>query len=389
MQPDVDTLILGGGCAGLSLGLRLAEHGETRRAMIIEGREAYENDRTWCFWRFAPHRFEHLVRQSWTQMVVRTRDRAVRIDCARTPYQMLEALPFYDNARARIARSPNVHLNLGTEVIGDPHQAGNLWKIETVQGAVTSRVVVDTRPPRPRRVGDATLWQSFSGQEVLFDRPVFDPAVAGLMDFASDRADDVLFHYVLPFTPERGLIETTVFGPRPIQASDLSSYQADAVAKLGNGATALTLRSEQGILPMGMTAQFPSVGPGHCRAGLMTGAARPSTGYAFQRIQRWADRAAQSIANGDAPQGHEPDPMVCRAMDRLFLRVVRGHPDRAPDLFMRMFGDTDPARVIRFLGDRGSLADCAVLGATLPIPLFLGEIIKSLFVMPVRTSQTA
>ena len=291
--------------------------------------------------------------------------------------------------RARIARSPGVQLMLGTKVIGEPRQVEDGWKTETNQGVVTSRVVIDTRPPRPRRMGDATLWQSFFGQEVIFDRPVFDPAVAGLMDFASGRADDVLFRYVLPFTPQRGLIETTIFGPRPIQASDLSVLQADAVAELGAGANAEILRSEHGVLPMGMTAKFPSLGPGHCRAGLMTGAARPSTGYAFQRIQRWADMAAESVANGGAPHGHQPDPVLCRAMDRLFLRVVSGHPDRAPDLFMRMFGDTDPARVIRFLGDRGSLTDCAVLGATLPIPLFLGEIVKSLFVMPAGASQAA
>jgi lycopene beta-cyclase len=387
MQPDIDTIILGGGCAGLSLGLRLATQGRAQRALILESRTGYANDRTWCFWRSAPHRFEHLVRKSWNQMTVGTRDRTISIDCARTPYQMIEALPFYDHSSAAIARSPRVELALGVDVLGEPIQVAGGWRVETTQGVLTSQWVVDTRPPRARHVGAAMLWQSFFGQEVMFDRPVFDPAVAGLMDFATDRTNTVLFHYVLPLTPDRALIETTVFGPRPIQPPDLAVDQAAAVAKLGGGATGVILRSEHGVLPMGMTAQFPSLGPGHCRAGLMTGAARASTGYAFQRIQRWADIAAQSIVNGRAPMGHGTDPALRRAMDRLFLRVVRGHPDRAPDLFMRMFGNTDPARVIRFLSDQGSLADCAILGATLPIPLFLGEMVKSLFAAPLSASQ--
>jgi len=58
MQPDLDLLILGGGCAGLSLGDRLAEQpSRPGGTMIIEARQAYVNDRTWCFGRLAPYRY--------------------------------------------------------------------------------------------------------------------------------------------------------------------------------------------------------------------------------------------------------------------------------------------------------------------------------------------
>lgn len=400
MRPDVEMLILGGGCAGLSLGSRLADRAkeshlpaqgvsQVGRALILEERTDYSNDRTWCFWRFAPHRFEQLVSHTWAKMTIGAQGRTIPVDCSLTPYQMIEALPFYHAAQEKIGRSSSVELALGTAVLGEPTQVANGWQVQTSRGAVSASMIVDTRPPRSQHPNDATLWQSFSGQEIIFDKPIFDPSVAGLMDFAEPRAEDVLFHYVLPFTPQRALVETTVFGPRPVPISGLMSSQDNAVGQLAGGAPFHVLRAESGVLPMGMTAHLPSLGPGHSRAGLMSGAARPSTGYAFQRIQKWADEAALAIGNGGAPSGHQSDPALCKAMDRLFLRVMRGHPARAPDLFMRMFGNTDPARVIRFLSDRGSLIDCAVIGSTLPLPLFLGEMFKSMFDIPVRVPQPA
>ncbi len=390
MRPDADLLVLGGGCAGLSLGMRLAEQAPAAgRTMILEARTGYTQDRTWCFWRLAPHRFERLVARSWPAVAIRSKQRSVKVDCRLTPYQMLEASPFYAEAQRSIDRSQHVQLVLGTDVRAAPRQVAGLWQVETDAGLLTARHILDTRPPRPPRTSDATLWQSFFGQEIECAAPAFDPETVGLMDFAEARTDDVLFHYVLPLSPCRALIETTVFGPRPLAVADLAAAQAAATERLGRGNAFRVLRAEDGVLPMGMTACFPTPGPGYSRAGLMSGAARPSTGYAFQRIQRWAEEAAASIRQGGPPPGHEPDPALRRAMDRLFLRVVRDHADRAPDLFIRMFGNADPARVIRFLSDRGTVADCAVIGSTLPLQLFLGEMLKGMVALPKPLRETA
>ena len=62
-QPDVDIAILGGGCAGLSVAVRLAARG--RSLHVIEPRETYFEDRAWSFWRTAHDPFEDCVRRSW------------------------------------------------------------------------------------------------------------------------------------------------------------------------------------------------------------------------------------------------------------------------------------------------------------------------------------
>lgn len=378
MPTDLDLAILGGGCAGLSLALRLAEQpGRCRRVTVIESRSAYTNDRSWCFWRLGQHRYEPLVKRTWSKVVVRAASRAVHVDCARTPYQLLEAGAFYDHAQEAMAASDAVRLQTGLSVLGPPRPVPGGWRIETSAGGLTAAQVIDTRPPRLPGRGDSTLWQSFLGEEVICDRPVFDPTCVELMDFADDSREVIAFTYVLPLAADRALVETTLFDPRPHGPADLASRQRRAVQRLCADAQTRVVRTEAGILPMGMTLQDAALGSGHLRAGLMSGAARPATGYAFQRIQRWADGCGEALRCGHAPSGHAPDPLLTRLMDRLFLEVLRSHPERGPELFMRLFGRTATPRVVRFMSDRGTFMDRVAVAASLPTGLFLRQLLRS------------
>ena len=62
------------------------------------------------------------------------------------------------------------------------------------------------------------------------------------------------------------------------------------------GASWSVQRAEHGALPMGLASPLPAVP--WTRAGLFHGGARPSTGYAFQRIQAWAEACAGALRSG-------------------------------------------------------------------------------------------
>ena len=61
-------------------------------------------------------------------------------------------------------------------------------------------------------------------------------------------------------------------------------------------------------------------------------------------------------------------------MDRLFLHVLRAHPERGPELFLSMFRRVDPARIIRFLSDQATFLDHAAVIASLPVGLFVSQL---------------
>ena len=379
-----DLVILGGGCAGLSLSMALAAQGKRcPRTLVIESRTEYVNDRTWCYWRnpAVPEPYE--VEHRWQTMKVSQAGQTVVLDCGSTPYHMLAAQDFYAAALTSIRAQPNIELRLGTSVHGEPSRRDETWNIKTSAGNFSARSLVDTRPQQLPRPGGATLWQSFYGKEIECSAAVFDPLALDLMNFLQPDARHVPFVYVLPVTSTRALIEVTVFGAAPLAPQQLSAQLDAAIAQRVGAASFTTLRSEHGILPMGLL-NLPKPGDkSRANAGVMAGGARPSTGYAFQRIQRWASECADAVVKTGQPLPHRPDPLPLRVMDRIFLDVLRADPERGGAIFFSLFSGADPARVIRFLSGQAGVVDSLAVVAAMPVLPFL----KSALSMTLRAGR--
>jgi len=369
---DFDLVILGGGCAGLSLAVALAAHGERcPTTLVIEPRTEYTNDRTWCFWNDHSRPLQCAIQQSWQSMRLLHGSLSVSLDCGKTPYQMLAASDFYAMAQRVIAQQPKIELRQGTSVIGEPSLSGNGWRLRSSAGEVTAHSVVDTRPSQSPRRDGAVLWQSFYGQEIECNAAVFDPFALDLMDFLAPDPRHVAFIYVLPISSTRALVEVTVFGAAPLEPQALAPWLEAAIAKRVEAASFTTLRCEHGILPMGLIDNPRPTPPGCVKVGVMAGGARASTGYAFQRIQQWASECARALVSQGQPVAHQADPWPLRWMDRIFLEVLRTEPSRGASLFFSLFSRTEPARVIRFLSGRASVVDSLHVIAAMPVAPFV------------------
>ena len=59
---EFDYIIIGGGCAGLSLAYELQVNNklQDKTLAIIEPRSNYKRDKTWSFWKVTPHNFRRL-----------------------------------------------------------------------------------------------------------------------------------------------------------------------------------------------------------------------------------------------------------------------------------------------------------------------------------------
>lgn len=360
-QPDVGIAILGGGCAGLSAAVRLAAAGRSLR--VIEPRTAYSEDRAWSFWRTAPDPFEACVRTSWTAWDVTGTGGAVRRTSRTLRYQTVGAGAFYDRAQALLDDASGAELSLGTAARGLRKTAQG-WQIDTGAGAFTARHVIDTRPPKqvPR------YGQFFLGREIRTERPVFDPGVVQLMQFRPPRSGGVDFVYILPYARDLALVEVTSFAPRSPGRDVFETWLAEEIDTLEAGHHEV-LREEHGALPMQVGFHDPA--PDGCiRMGLGGGAARPSTGYAFARIQRHADLVARALVTGGDVPGTLDGPFS-RFMDRVFLQVIQTMPDRGPALFESLFRNTAPDRLERFLSGSIHPMDRLSVMKSLPTVPFL------------------
>ncbi|RFU11679.1 lycopene cyclase [Rhodobacteraceae bacterium W635] len=361
MKPDVDVAILGGGCAGLSLATRLA--GSALSTMVIEPRGSYSDDRTWSFWRTAPDPFEDCVRARWSRWTVDGPDGLTQRGSGRLWYETVSAGAFYQRAGDIIDGARNLELRLSCAAQGASRQGAG-WRIETDAGALYAANLIDTRPSgRKPRYG-----QFFLGQEIRTTRPVFTPDIVPLMHFRPARSGGVDFLYILPFAADHALVEVTSFAPVPPDTAVFQTWLHEEIEALDAG-TVEVLRTERGALPMqvGYGAPTPD---GPVRLGLSGGAARPSTGYAFARIQKQAERAAADLRAGQTPRVMLDSPMT-RFMDRVFLQVLRSRPERGPALFQALFHRVPADRLEMFLSGSTATRDRLAVMTALPTLPFM------------------
>lgn len=358
----VDVAILGGGCAGLSLAYRLA--GASLSVRILEPRPRYTGDRVWSFWRTRPNPFEDCVVGRWARWSVTSGTRHIVRSSKALRYETVSADLFYRKCLARIEAAPNLRLDLGTRVEG-LYRTPDGFLVETDGDGLAARHVVDTRPLGRR----PSYAQSFVGREVATDEAVFDPETVELMSFGAVVHDAIPFLYVLPFSPTRALVEATLLGPAGAAPIDLGQRLDAALAQRLGGRPHRVLRQEAGAIPMDPAHEVRGE-PGYLPLGLRAGAARPSTGYAFSRIQQMADAASRALIAGRRTTMPPLDGPVTRHMDRLFLKVILRHPERAPDLFVDLFEHAPADRLERFLSGSTAVRDRFAAVAALPPGLF-------------------
>ncbi len=69
---EFDYVIIGGGCAGLSLAYELDLHQKlnNKTLAIVEPRTDYKRDKTWSIWKVGPHNFEDCVKKNWKEFSI-------------------------------------------------------------------------------------------------------------------------------------------------------------------------------------------------------------------------------------------------------------------------------------------------------------------------------
>lgn len=370
-------IILGAGCAGLSLCQRLLAEGVTGSILILDRKTGFSDDRTWCFWDVEPTPFSHLAARRWRSWKVRDEIREVTQRSERYPYLCLSGADFYEESLDRLSRHPNVSLALGESA---EVEAGTEPVVRTASGRYAGGTVLDCRglPPgspvfEEARKNGRWVPQRFVGLRVRAGHAVFDPECCTLMDFSVSQRRGLRFAYVLPFSESEALVENVYLSAADVTPGEVRTGALEYLEReYGlDGGEYRILKEESGYIPM-TDYRFPR-GPGgrvH-NVGMSGGETRPSTGYTFLRIQRYCDRLARSLARGEAPP-RRSEARRYDLMDGLFLRLMQERPEACPELYLRMFERVPPDSMVRFLTERSSPLDEARLIRALPKPPFIG-----------------
>jgi lycopene beta-cyclase len=396
-MPDYDFILSGGGLAGLSLAYHLINSPLRDRSILIVDKDAkQQNDRTWCFWVEQPTLFDEIAYRVWHRLRFVGDDFTREYDLAPYRYQMIRGIDFYDFTREKLSQCHNVtfvcgnidRVEDGTDratITVDGRSFSGSWLFDStlppsLRGSVPADLLLVRVPPSDNRAIQNGhyhhLNQHFRGWEIETDQPVFNPAVPTLFDFRTRQAGHMRFVYTLPFAENRALIEYTLFSTHLLQPEEYDAGLKAYIEEVAGIKQYAINHVEAGVIPM-TDHPFPRrLGQRVMSIGTKGGRVKPSTGYAFLRIQRDSAAIVQSLI-----QHHQPFEVPARRgrfglHDSVLLNIMTHHPDDLKPIFTLMFRNNPIQRIFRFLDETATLSEEARFIASLPPRRFLQALFR-------------
>ena len=351
---EFDYVILGGGCAGLSLAYQLDINNKIKNKTlaIVEMREEYKRDKTWSFWKITDHNFDDCIIKSWNNFTINIKSETYEVLNKEYPYQTIDSGLFYQKILNQLKQNKNIEYFKNT----------NELKLE-------NSIVFNSFPPQKNHENE--LWQHFKGLEIETSKNIFDDEIFNLMDFDCDQKKNVHFFYTLPFAKNRALIETTWLSKMNDKSLEDYDIQLETYIK-----DTLKIKDykinyeEEGAIPLFYPRN--KVDKNKINIGSSGGMTRLSTGYTFLNIQ---EHSKYLVNNIDQIQNVKPYHIGKKYefLDKIFLNVLKSHPDKMPKIFFNMF-KAPPKKVIKFLSNKSNIFDDLSIILKMPKWIFVKNI---------------
>ena len=352
---EFDYIIIGGGCAGLSLAYELEINNKLKEKTlaIIETRDEYKRDKTWSFWKVFDHNFEDCVIKSWNNFTINSSEGFHELINKSFPYQSINSEKFYKKINSKLSLNPNVSC------------FKRLNEINSKNSLIFNSVFED-------KLDKSKLWQHFQGIEIETSNDIFDDEIVNLMDFNCDQKNDVHFFYTLPFSKNTALIETTWLSD--LEDPSLMNYDLQLENYIKNNLGIKNYKInfiEKGAIPL-FYPNFKSDDK-TINIGSAGGMTRLSTGYTFLNIQEHSKYIVKNIDKIKEIKTYNIGGKY-QFLDKIFLKVLENHPKKMPEIFFNMF-KTSSNTSIKFLSNKSNIFEDINIISKMPKLIFM----KALF----------
>ena len=351
---EFDYVILGGGCAGLSLAYQLDINNKIKNKTlaIVEMREEYKRDKTWSFWKITDHNFDDCIIKTWNNFTINIKSETYEVLNKEYPYQTIDSGLFYQKILKQLKKNKNIEYFKNTDEL----------KLE-------NSIIFNSFPTKDNHENE--LWQHFKGLEIETSKNIFDDEIFNLMDFDCDQKKNVHFFYTLPFAKNRALIETTWLSK--MNDKSLKDYDIQLETYIKDTLKIKDYKinyEEEGAIPLFYPRN--KVDKNKINIGSSGGMTRLSTGYTFLNIQ---EHSKYLVNNIDQIQNVKPYHIGKKyeILDKIFLNVLKSHPDKMPKIFFNMF-KAPPKKVIKFLSNKSNIFDDLSIIFKMPKWIFVKNI---------------
>ncbi len=353
---EFDYIIIGGGCAGLSLAyeLEIYKKLENKNLAIIEPRSEYKKDKTWSFWKVSSHNFDDCVEKNWENFSINIPNNTKHLECVNYPYQAINSELFYNKINTKLKENKNIQF------------------FKDIKDVSTENSFIFNSVPN-LQTNEGSLWQHFSGVEIETKKEFFDDQIINLMDFDCEQGESVHFFYTLPYSKNRALIETTWLS----KMTDSSEKNYDNqiknyIEKRLNIKDYKITYKEQGAIPLFYPIDDQKKNT--INIGTAGGMTRLSTGYTFLNIQQQSKYIRENIEKISNTKLFKIDNKY-KFLDEVFLKVLEKYPQKMPNIFFNMFSGSSNT-VIKFLSNKSNLLEDLLIILKMPKLIFLKSLFK-------------
>ena len=361
--------------AGLSLAFYLNKSSlRDKSILIIDRDEKNTNDHTWCFWEKERSPYEEIIAQKWKGVWFHGTDNFSQLlDLQDYTYKMIRGIDFYNYVIPILKQNLNItflQADISEVTENVKTDKGNFYASEAVFDSCYR-----SKYDNPKH---HNMLQHFKGWVIETTKPVFKVNEPTLFDFRVEQKNELRFVYVLPHSETKALIEFTIFSDNLITDAEYELYlkkYIEETLKVKN----FQIKSDEyqisetefGIVPMSDEPHEVSPMDKVIRIGTSGGYVKASTGYSFQRSQRFLQRLVKSLeANQKIGNGISVNRWK-GFLDTVLLNVMLKNRTPQNEIFTRLFKYNSPIKVLKFLDEDTSFFEDIALINTVPKPPFI------------------
>lgn len=377
-----DYIILGSGCAGLSLAIRLSESNvKFNKVLIIDREIKTKNDRTWCFWtKEKDNWYTKLASSNWNQFNFITETLEYTVNLNPYKYYHLKSKDFYDYCIGKLKKDSR--FDFITDNINQLKQVNNKVEVVCQSNSYSSQYIFNSvfrnQDIKPNHVN---YIQHFLGWVIKTNEPKFKNFLPTFMDFRVPQKNDCRFCYVIPYSETEALIEYTGFSPIKCEQHEYEEAIKNYISTQLFIDDYEIIEKEYGEIPMAQSKFINPFGENVINIGTAGGNSKASTGYTFIFIQRQVEALIKRVENKQNLKATNISKKKYSFFDTVFLKVLASKKISGKQLFETLFKYNKAEELLAFLNEESdTLTDLKIMNSVpkgIFIPIALKQLIQN------------
>jgi lycopene beta-cyclase len=372
-----DFVIAGAGCSGLSLATALSKANVKQSILLIDNNIHTNQDKTWCFWdlpNLSPLPFTTTV---WQNLTFYSDNYEKKEKILPFNYVGVKSGDFYKYSYEVLKNAKNIDIieeNI-ERIYGLESGACLETKTQKFHCHYLFNSTAISAGHSKSHSTNSALKQHFQGWFVKTEKPVFEKNTATFMDFRTEQHQDVRFFYVLPYSEREALIEYTIFS-KQLLADEAYDEQIEKYIQETLQIEKFTImEKEKGVIPMEFI--HPDTSHNHIiPIGIVGGALKPSTGFAFSLIQKQVDQIIKSIQSDNLPLYKKKIQNRFSFYDTVLLHLLQKKEINKSAIFISLFKGNNIGTILTFLSEKTGILGEMKIFSTLPVKVFISALIE-------------